>query len=154
MCKICGMQSGIDWHHEIPRAYGGVDGPQTALCSGHHSLVHNLALSLYKHGDEGSLVIPRDVPQGKRGELLRLVRTIVIARRQYESARNQGKAPKRGATVTLDSKRATRLEDLARLLNCSQKDAVGTAIDRLHQSLTARAVAKPKEQLRNDPKKQ
>lgn len=142
-CKICNMQSGIDWHHEIPQAYGGLHGPQSPLCSGHHSLIHNLALKLYKHGDEGQLVIPLDVPKDKRGEVIRLVRVIVIARKRYEAAKAAGKAPKKGSVVKLDSKRSQRLETCARLLNCSQQDAARTAIDRLYQSLTAR----PKEQL-------
>jgi hypothetical protein len=146
-CKLCPRTTGIHWHHEIPQAYGGVNGPQSPLCGGHHTLVHNLALELYRHGDEGRLLVPADVPAARRPELLRLVRTIVIARRAYERARKHGIAPKKGTAVKLDSKRATRLETMARLLNCSQQAAVNEAIDRLYQSVTARKAAK--EQLQN-----
>lgn len=33
-------------HHVIPRAYGGSDGPTITLCSGDHSLMHDVALKL------------------------------------------------------------------------------------------------------------
>ena len=145
-CKLCGRGTGVHWHHEIPQAYGGVNGPQTPLCGGHHTLVHNLALELYRTKDEQALRIPPDIPKDRRPELLRLVRTIVIARQKYEEARSKGKAPKRGAVMKLDSKRATRLETMARLMNCSQQDVANAAIDRLYQSLTAKAG---KEQLQN-----
>lgn len=147
-CQLCSMTSGVDMHHEVPRAYGGEHGPQVPLCSGHHTLVHNLALQLYRHGDEGRLRIPPDVPAESRPELLRLVRTIVVGRRAYERARQRGAAPKRGGVVKLRSQAATRLEACARLLNCSQQDAVEVAINRLYQSLTGRAqAAAKKEQL-------
>jgi hypothetical protein len=34
-------------HHIIPRAYGGVDGPQVSLCDSHHSALHNISLRLF-----------------------------------------------------------------------------------------------------------
>lgn len=34
-------------HHVIPRAYGGVDGPQVRVCDTHHSALHDIALRLY-----------------------------------------------------------------------------------------------------------
>jgi hypothetical protein len=34
-------------HHIIPRAYGGVDGPQVSLCDSHHTALNNIALRLY-----------------------------------------------------------------------------------------------------------
>lgn len=34
-------------HHVIPRAYGGVDGPQVSICDSHHSALHEIALKLY-----------------------------------------------------------------------------------------------------------
>jgi hypothetical protein len=34
-------------HHIIPRAYGGMDGPQVRLCSSHHTALHTIALRLY-----------------------------------------------------------------------------------------------------------
>lgn len=32
-------------HHMVPRAYGGVDGPQVSLCDGHHNTLHQLAVA-------------------------------------------------------------------------------------------------------------
>lgn len=34
-------------HHLIPRAYGGIDGPQVSLCDSHHSTLHEIALRIY-----------------------------------------------------------------------------------------------------------
>ena len=134
-CELCGMTSGIDFHHEIPRSYGGEGGPQTPLCSGHHSLVHNLANQLYKHGKEFQLDIPEDVPLQSQRRLLVLVRTIVIARHRFEEERKRGGVGRKGSAIKLDGRRMTKLAELTRLLNCSQQDAASRAIDRLHQSL-------------------
>jgi len=141
-CALCTMTSGVDYHHEIPRAYGGENGPTTPLCSGHHTLVHNLALQLYKHGKEHLLSIPEDVPKENQGKLIVLVRTIVIARRRFEEEKRLGNVERKGSAIRLDGRRMAKLVDLTRLLKCSQQDAANQAIDRLHQSLTARGANK------------
>lgn len=50
-CWICNTKFGPavkeHRHHVIPRAYGGVDGPQVSLCDSHHSALHEIALKLY-----------------------------------------------------------------------------------------------------------
>jgi hypothetical protein len=50
-CWVCTMKFGTSLkkedHHIIPRAYGGVDGPQVSLCDSHHTAVHEIALRLY-----------------------------------------------------------------------------------------------------------
>lgn len=33
-------------HHIVPRAFGGADGPTVTLCTGDHSLLHNVGLKL------------------------------------------------------------------------------------------------------------
>lgn len=35
-----------EFHHPVPRAFGGSSGPVVSLCSGHHSNVHDVALRL------------------------------------------------------------------------------------------------------------
>lgn len=35
-----------EFHHIIPRAYGGLDGPTVSLCSGHHTTLHDIAQKL------------------------------------------------------------------------------------------------------------
>lgn len=35
-----------EFHHIIPRAYGGLDGPTVSLCSGHHTTLHDIATRL------------------------------------------------------------------------------------------------------------
>ncbi len=138
-CLLCKMTSGIDFHHTIPRSYGGENSPQVPLCSGHHTLVHTLANELYRTGREDKLTIPADVDAPALA--LKLVRTIVVARRAFEAERKAGKVERKGSSVRFDGRRMTKLADLARLLGCSQQKAAETAIDRLHQSLTAKEGA-------------
>lgn len=55
-CWVCdrifpeygGEDSGLvqEFHHPVPRAFGGSNGPVISLCSGHHSNVHDVALRL------------------------------------------------------------------------------------------------------------
>lgn len=142
-CKVCDHTSGVDGHHEIPQAYGGTNGPVTDLCSGHHSLIHNLALQLYRGRDESKLIIPKDVPVKNHNEVLRLVRTIVIARDNYEKAKSKGLAPRKGSALKIDGKRMTRVDALVKILGGSQRDVVHMAIDRLYQSLVSKEAVKP-----------
>jgi 5-methylcytosine-specific restriction protein A len=50
-CWVCDNKFGPsikkEDHHIIPRAYGGIDGPQVSLCSAHHTALHEIALKLY-----------------------------------------------------------------------------------------------------------
>jgi hypothetical protein len=50
-CWVCNVRFSAnvkeERHHIIPRAYGGVDGPQVSLCDSHHSALHAIALRLY-----------------------------------------------------------------------------------------------------------
>lgn len=54
-----------EFHHIIPRAVGGVDGPTVSLCSGDHFLVHSTASNL-KSGKtpEALKLLPRATVQG------------------------------------------------------------------------------------------
>lgn len=150
-CIICGLTSGIDWHHTIQQAHGGVNSEQVPLCGGHHTLVHTLALALYKHGDEQKILaqIPSDVPKDKVALTMNLVRRLVIGRKTWEAAQRNSLAPKKGkVVVTLDSKRVERLDRLTSLLSqngkkVSRERVLQLALDRLYQSQTAKkAVSK------------
>lgn len=50
-CWVCGRPFGPsikkENHHVVPRAYGGIDGPQVSLCDSHHTALHEIALKLY-----------------------------------------------------------------------------------------------------------
>jgi hypothetical protein len=50
-CWVCGRKFDHSCkeqrHHVVPRAYGGIDGPQVSLCSAHHTALHEIALKLY-----------------------------------------------------------------------------------------------------------
>jgi hypothetical protein len=102
--------------------------------------VHKLAEALYKHRDEALLKIPDDVPAQNHATLLRLVRTIVIARDAYEQAKAAGRAPRQPSTIRYDGKRMTRLAFIARNQKCSLVDAANLAVDRLYQSVSAKAT--------------
>lgn len=134
-CALCGMESGINFHHEIPRAYGGEDGPQTPLCSGHHGLVHTLALGLYRTRNEQGLIIPKDVPSQSNPELFRLVRTIVISRVHYERAKRTGLAPRQGSQLHVSGDNMDKIDKIKRMLNLSQVDVVSLSIKNLYLSL-------------------
>jgi hypothetical protein len=46
---ICSNPPGIvtrNEHHIVPKAAGGVDGPQVSLCSDHHDSLHKIALRM------------------------------------------------------------------------------------------------------------
>lgn len=140
-CILCGMESGIDWHHTVPRAYGGENSEQVPLCSGHHTQVHNMALALYKTGDEGLLAEPQDIYPDTWPRMLVLIRTIVLARQRYEMAKKTQPELQRGKVViNTDAKMNHKLERLKTILNLGSKEAVmKVALDRLYQSQTQRA---------------
>lgn len=61
-CWVCNENIGLSSsdrkrndHHIIPVAYGGAEGPQVSLCSAHHSLLHEVALSFISGRKNSSL---------------------------------------------------------------------------------------------------
>jgi hypothetical protein len=69
-CLYCGA-TGVEWHHVVPRAQGGVDGPQVPLCRNCHTRRHNEELQIRQQDgtyafierDTGEITIRRLVPQ-------------------------------------------------------------------------------------------
>src|SRR6478736_5733847 len=43
-------------HHIIPRAYGGVDGPQVSLCADHHSTLHDIERRMWANRSHHDLL--------------------------------------------------------------------------------------------------
>ena len=43
-CVFCGTKEGVEQHHVVPRAEGGLDAPENILsvCGTHHGLLHNI----------------------------------------------------------------------------------------------------------------
>lgn len=68
-CWVCGVKFSHSvkehHHHVVPRAYGGVDGPQVSLCDSHHSALHEIALRLYSKKPYFTLLTP-DPAKNKR----------------------------------------------------------------------------------------
>lgn len=56
-CWVCGTMQSLEFHHIIPCAYGGTDGPQISLCAIDHALVHKLS---YQLGDGVPELIVQD----------------------------------------------------------------------------------------------
>jgi hypothetical protein len=42
----------------VPKAYGGVDGPQVSLCDSHHTALHNIGLRMYAKKPFNDLLTP------------------------------------------------------------------------------------------------
>ena len=137
-CFLCGMMSGIDYHHTIPRSYGGENSRQVPLCSGHHSLVHKMAGQLYKHRDVGRIPLPPDIYDTRFADYLYLVKLIVNARVSYERAKAENTAAmRRGCAVTLSGDTLNKIDRLKNQLGLSnQASVVDYAVDCLCKSLS------------------
>lgn len=68
-CWVCrtkfGPNTKEERHHIIPKAFGGVDGPQVSLCDSHHSALHEIGLKLYSKSSYFQL-LTRDFRQNKK----------------------------------------------------------------------------------------
>lgn len=137
-CYVSGATDGLDYHHVVPRAYGGEDGPQIPLSGSVHTLVHSEALRLYQHRQDARVQYPDSCPPENRPRFLSLVRAIVTARDVYEKAQSVGAAPPPVKRIVVRGRRASRIEALALMLQTTEKAAVEAAIDRLYQSLTTK----------------
>lgn len=77
-CWICTKRQGLNDHHVIPQAYGGVDGPQVTLCASHHTQVHTVAL---KNPANWDVALREDHSPEQVAKLQELVRLIAKARK-------------------------------------------------------------------------
>ena len=112
-------------HHIIPKAYGGVDGPQVSLCDSHHSALHFIALKLYNKKPFNHL-LTHVASQDKK--LLWLATMVYHARLATE------KDPNKRQVLVLSPTRETldKLKQLKRVYgNLSKENLVALAIDSL-----------------------
>lgn len=49
-------------HHMVPRAFGGVDGPQVSLCDGHHNKLHKIAVA-WKGSKPHFMLVQGEIPE-------------------------------------------------------------------------------------------
>ena len=120
-CQLCGMTSGIDWHHIIPQAYGGQNGKQVPLCSGHHAQVHTDALAAYRGVMNPP---PADILPEMVAQYQSLVSIIVLARRTYEAARASQAAPRKAMAVTVSGTTLDLIDRLKPVCGASSQSEV------------------------------
>lgn len=128
---MCGKPFGPDTkeerHHIIPRAYGGVDGPQVSLCDSHHSALHEIALKLYSKKSYFNL-LPHKPELDAR--LLYLATVAYNARILTENDPNK----KQMVVLQLAGTEVTKLNKLKPIYkNIGRERLIGLAIDVLYQ---------------------
>ncbi len=91
-CWVCNKEFNVNCkkedHHVVPRAYGGVDGPQVSLCDSHHSAVHEIALKLWTRRSYHTLLT---TDNGSNQKLLWLASVAYNARLATENDVNKRK---------------------------------------------------------------
>lgn len=129
-CWVCGLKfdhsNKKEDHHIIPRAYGGVDGPQVSLCDSHHTAGHNISLKLYSKKPFTDLLTNNE-EQNKK--LLYLATTICNARILTEGD------PNKKQVIIFSPKKETldKLKQLKRVYgNLGREKLIEYAIDRLY----------------------
>lgn len=80
-CNLDSPDAGKHLHHVWPRAYGGTDLPEVALCNRHHTYVHKLATRLVSMLSKGQILPPtlKIETDGDPRIVLNLVKIIVTA---------------------------------------------------------------------------
>jgi len=96
-CWVCdrvfpeygGEDSGLvqEFHHPVPRAFGGASGPVVSLCSGHHANVHDVALRLA--ADAPSRDIVGHESQSSLNRIYHLAHVIVRAMNTFKEDPNR-----------------------------------------------------------------
>lgn len=127
LCWVCekvfpeygGNDSGLvqEFHHIIPRAYGGAEGPTVSLCSGHHTLLHEMAQKMIQ-GKSFHALLSRNESVNNR--LLYLASRVQLA-----SATMSDDPNKRLTLVASISKEeARKMSDLYSLYGVKSREAL------------------------------
>lgn len=95
-------------HHLVPRAYGGVDGPEIQLCSAHHDLLHQYATKLIA-GDTEFMRVARLTGSTAISRCLRLALIVVKAYNAF------GGSPNKKTEVRVTGWDPSELDDLNKL---------------------------------------
>lgn len=120
-CWVCKTKFGPNLvpedHHVIPRAYGGVDGPQVRLCSDHHTGLHEVGKRLYA-GKPYHDLLSGNAEQDKR--LVYLGTVACNARLATENDPNKTLV----VVLSLTNQHKKMLEDLKKVTNARSRAAV------------------------------
>ena len=115
-------------HHILPRAYGGVDGPEVSICDGHHSTVHLIG---------ECLINEKPYHQFLRGEPPKRVQKIMyLATRIHEIYLLTKNDPNKAVSVNLvlTAQHRTMIDELKPVLNVRSREAVFlAALEALHR---------------------
>jgi hypothetical protein len=105
-------------HHIVPRAYGGTDGPTVTLCTGHHTLMHNVALKLISNRSYFNLTLGMKAPEMER--LLFLATRVQIAH-DYASGDPNKRFP---VVLGLDNQVKSQLDQLTNFYKLSRQNVI------------------------------
>jgi hypothetical protein len=128
-CWVCRAKFGHSMkeerHHLIPRAYGGIDGPQVSLCDSHHTALHNIALRIYSKRKFTDLLTGSTEQDNK---LIYLGKVAYDARVLTENDPNK----KRVEVYAFDGDTFEKLRRLKTIYKGSREKIVIMAINHLH----------------------
>lgn len=106
-------------HHIVPKAAGGVDGPQVSLCSDHHDTLHKIALRLAAKKPYFDLVSDETDAQKKK-----LYWLATVAHNAFAATKNDPNK-KVAAIVELDRKQQDQITQLMNVYpQCKSREAV------------------------------
>lgn len=105
-------------HHLIPRAYGGVDGPQVSLCDKHHMVAHKIAICLKAKKPFEHLLVGES--EERRKKLIWMASLIVKADRA--TAGDENKPSK--VTVVLSKQDQAMLDHVKTAMGISNRPDV------------------------------
>lgn len=128
-CWVCAGKHGLNDHHVIPEAYGGVDGPQVTLCASHHTLIHTVALRPRSRWRQEL------APHHNEEQLAKLMQLVDIIAKAKAATRGL----KRPLVVQhkFSTERGIKLKELKYLLGCSSlTSTLDKLVDVLHSQLT------------------
>lgn len=129
-CWVCPSKDGLNDHHVIPQAYGGVNGPQVTLCATHHTFIHTLSL---RPVVEWETILTSHTSCLKQRSKLRELAELI---RKAKAATHNMQRP---IVVhhKLDVARSKKLKDLKFLLGQSSiTNTVDVCIDTMYAQLT------------------
>lgn len=128
-CWVCKTKfgSGLEkhYHHIVPRAFGGEDGPQITLCTAHHDILHKIANKIVSNKDY-SRYLTEDASTNRR--LLDLANVAARAELAFRDDPNK----KTKVPLTLDGATHAKLKDLAKYNGLSQQKYIAKLLEAEH----------------------
>lgn len=113
-------------HHVIPRAYGGVDGPQVSLCDKHHTMLHKIANYLDSNREAIGPMLIMETRQS-RDRVMWLASMVYKAKKTFELDPNK-RIP---ASISMDKQEQQMMTFLQKKLGKSKGDILSLALKTL-----------------------